>query len=261
MSAALIRLDEVGVSFHRRTVESRRLLDHLRVRAGRDPLPPVHALQGVCLGVSAGERVGIVGRNGAGKSTLLRVMSGVIAPDRGTVNVAAGRTLAPLIELGIGFHPELSGRENCYLGGSLLGMAPRDMRAQLDEIVAFSELEEFIDEPIKTYSSGMYARLAFALATCRRPDILLLDEVLAVGDQFFFRKSLARMQRLMSEGTTVVIVSHNLDLLVTQCSRLVWLEHGRVRADGASAAVAAAYRASGQPAAAATAFARERRWA
>jgi len=195
--------------------------------------------------VPAGERLGIVGRNGAGKSTLLRVMAGIIVPQRGTVMVAPGRTLAPLIELGIGFHPELTGRENCYLGGSLLGITSREMGVCIDEIVAFSELAEFIDEPIKSYSSGMYARLAFALATCRRPDILLLDEVLAVGDQFFVKKSLARMQRLMSEGTTVVIVSHNLDLLVTQCSRLVWLERGQVRADGPSAEVAAAYRQGG----------------
>lgn len=261
MSAPLIRMDDVDVSFHRRPVQSRRLLDHLRVRVGHDRPPPVQALRGVCLRVAAGERVGIVGRNGAGKSTLLRVMAGVIAPDRGAVSVAAGQTLAPLIELGIGFHPELSGRENCYLGGSLLGIANRDMRARIGDIVAFSELAEYIDEPIKTYSSGMYARLAFALATCRRPDILLLDEVLAVGDQFFIRKSLARMQRMLSEGTTVVIVSHNLDLLVTQCSRLVWLEHGEVCADGPSAAVAAEYRSSAPRAAGAAPIAQGRRWA
>lgn len=245
MSADLIRVRDVDVSFFRRTVRSRRLWDHLRVRVARGRAGRLHALRGVSIRVAPGERVGIIGRNGAGKSTLLRVMAGVIAPERGSVAVAAGRTLAPLIELGIGFHPELSGRENCYLGGSLLGISAREMRSRIDEIVTFAELADFIDEPIKTYSSGMYARLAFALATCKRPDILLLDEVLAVGDQFFVRKSLARMQRLMSEGTTVVIVSHNLDLLVTQCSRLVWLEQGAVRADGPSAQIAAAYRLSG----------------
>lgn len=251
MTTDVIRVQDVEVSFNRHTVQSRRLWDHLRARAARDRPLRLHALRHICLQIAAGERLGVVGRNGAGKSTLLRVMAGVIVPERGTVTVPAGRTLAPLIDLGIGFHPELTGRENCYLGGSLLGIAGHEMRARIDEIVAFSELGEFIDEPIKTYSSGMYARLAFALATCKRPDILLLDEVLAVGDQFFVKKSLARMQRLMSEGTTVVIVSHNLDLLVTQCSRLVWLEHGQVRADGPSAEVAAAYRrggASGRPA-------------
>jgi ABC-type polysaccharide/polyol phosphate transport system ATPase subunit len=245
MTAHLIRLEDVDVSFHRRPVQSRRLWDHLRARVGQRRALRLHALRRVCLHVAAGEKLGIVGRNGAGKSTLLRVMAGVIVPERGSVSVASGRTLAPLIELGIGFHPELSGRENCYLGGSLLGISGREMRLRIEEIAAFSELEEFLDEPVKTYSSGMYARLAFALATCRRPDILLLDEVLAVGDQFFVRKSLARMQRLMRDGTTVVIVSHNLDLLATQCNRLVWLEHGEVRADGPSAEVAAAYRRSG----------------
>jgi ABC-type polysaccharide/polyol phosphate transport system ATPase subunit len=238
-----------------------RTLKELVLRRRHAGPPPVHALRDVSLHIRPGETVGIVGRNGAGKSTLLRVMAGVIAPDRGAVWVAAGRTLAPLIELGIGFHPELSGRENCYLGGCLLGIARREMHGLVGDIVDFSELADCIDEPIKTYSSGMHARLAFALATCKRPDILLLDEVLAVGDQFFVRKCLARMQRLMSEGTTVVIVSHNLDLLVTQCSRLVWLEHGRVCADGPSAAVAAEYRTSPLRRAGAPPIAEERRWA
>ena len=245
MNAELICLRDVSVSFHRRTVESRRLWDHLLARLRPGAQAPLYALRSVSLRLAAGERLGVIGRNGAGKSTLLRVIAGVIVPQRGTVRVAAGRTLAPLIELGIGFHGELSGRENCYLGGSLLGIAAEEMDDRIGEIVAFSELREFIDQPIKTYSSGMYARLAFALATCRRPDILLLDEVLAVGDQFFVKKSLARMQRLMSEGTTVVVVSHNLDLLATQCSRLLWLEHGAVRMDGPSAEVAAAYRRGG----------------
>jgi ABC-type polysaccharide/polyol phosphate transport system ATPase subunit len=211
----------------------------------RDEASSVYALRDLSLCVAPGERLGIIGRNGSGKSTLLRVIAGVIVPERGTVAVAEGRTVAPLIELGIGFHPELSGRENCYLGGSLLGISHKEMDAQIDEIVAFSELRDFIDEPIKSYSSGMYARLAFALATCKHPDVLLLDEVLSVGDQFFVKKSVARMQRLMGEGTTVVIVSHSLDLLVTQCSRLLWLERGVMQADGPSAQVAAAYRQSG----------------
>lgn len=224
---------------------SKRLWDHVVSRVARDEASSVFALRDISLCVAPGERLGIIGRNGSGKSTLLRVIAGVIVPERGTVAVTEGRTVAPLIELGIGFHPELSGRENCYLGGSLLGLSRREMDAQIDEIVAFSELRDFIDEPIKSYSSGMYARLAFALATCKHPDILLLDEVLSVGDQFFVKKSLARMQRLMGEGTTVVIVSHNLDLLVTQCGRLLWLERGVMQADGPSAEVAAAYRQSG----------------
>lgn len=227
-------------------MESKRLWDHLVSRVRRSEASSVFALRDISLCVAPGERLGIIGRNGSGKSTLLRVIAGVIVPERGTVAVSAGRTVAPLIELGIGFHPELSGRENCYLGGSLLGVSHNEMDAQIEKIVAFSELRDFIDEPIKNYSSGMYARLAFALATCKHPDVLLLDEVLSVGDQFFVKKSLARMQRLMGEGTTVVIVSHNLDLLVTQCSRLLWLERGVVQADGPSAEVAAAYRQSGE---------------
>jgi ABC-type polysaccharide/polyol phosphate transport system ATPase subunit len=224
---------------------SKRLWDHLVSRVGPGEAQSVFALRDVSLNVAPGERLGIIGRNGSGKSTLLRVIAGVIVPERGTVAVSKGRTVAPLIELGIGFHPELSGRENCYLGGSLLGVTHKEMDKQIEEIIAFSELRDFIDEPVKSYSSGMYARLAFALATCKHPDILILDELLSVGDQFFVKKSLARMHRLMGEGTTVVIVSHNLDLLVTQCSRLSWLERGVVQADGPSAEVAAAYRQSG----------------
>lgn len=236
-----ICLDHVSVSFDRQLVRSRRILDafHPRRWRGGDEF---RALRDVSLRIGSGERVGLIGRNGAGKSTLLRVIAGVIAPQCGRVALAPGLTLSPLIELGIGFHPELSGRENCYLGGTLIGHSPREMDARIDEIVAFSELEDFIDQPVKTYSSGMFARLAFALATSIRPDVLLVDEVLSVGDQFFAKKSIARMQKLMAQGSTVILVSHNLDLLVTQCSRLVWLEHGAVVRDGPSSEVATAYR-------------------
>jgi ABC-type polysaccharide/polyol phosphate transport system ATPase subunit len=239
-----IALDHVHVSFDRQCVRSRRLLDALHPRLWGGRHDEFCALRDVTLRFQTGERVGLIGRNGAGKSTLLRVIAGVIAPQRGAVAVAPGMTLSPLIELGIGFHPELSGRENCYLGGTLIGHTPRQMDLRIEEIVAFSELEEFIDQPVKTYSSGMFARLAFALATSIRPDILLIDEVLSVGDQFFVKKSIARMQKLMAQGSTVVLVSHSLDLLVAQCSRLIWLEHGAVVRDGPSAGVAAAYRSA-----------------
>ena len=243
MSAAIV-VDRVTVSFDRQKVRSRRLASLLDPRGWRGDRDPFFALRDVALTIRAGERVGLIGRNGAGKSTLLRVIAGVIAPQSGRVTLAEGVSLSPLIELGIGFHPELSGRENCYLGGALIGHAPRAMDRLIDQIVAFAELEEFIDQPVKTYSSGMFARLAFALATSVRPDVLLVDEVLSVGDQFFATKSIARMQKLMAAGSTVVLVSHNLDLLVTQCRRLVWLDHGRVVGDGPSADVAAAYRQS-----------------
>lgn len=238
-----ITLDQVSVSFDRQRVRSRRLVDVLGPRRWRGS-DEFCALREVSLSVSSGERVGLIGRNGAGKSTLLRVIAGVIYPQSGGVKLAAGLTLSPLIELGIGFHPELSGRENCYLGGTLIGHSPRAMDARIDEIIAFAELEDFIDQPVKTYSSGMFARLAFALATSIRPDVLLVDEVLSVGDQFFAKKSIARMQKLMAQGSTVILVSHSLDLLLTQCSRLVWLEHGAIVGDGPSVEIAAAYRAS-----------------
>jgi ABC-type polysaccharide/polyol phosphate transport system ATPase subunit len=239
-----IALNSVSVSFDRQRVRSRRLLDALHPRLWRGHRDEFRALRDVTLDIGTGERVGLIGRNGAGKSTLLRVMAGVIVPQTGAVAIAPDMTLSPLIELGIGFHPELSGRENCYLGGTLIGHTPREMDRNIDEIVAFSELEEFIDQPVKTYSSGMFARIAFALATSIRPDILLIDEVLSVGDQFFVKKSIARMQKLMAQGSTVVLVSHNLDLLVAQCNRLIWLEHGAVLRDGPSTQVAAAYRSA-----------------
>lgn len=239
-----ITLERVSVSFDRQRVRSRRLIDALDPRRWRRGGDDFHALTDVSLRIGSGERVGLIGRNGAGKSTLLRVIAGVIAPQDGRVALAPGLTLSPLIELGIGFHPELSGRENCYLGGTLIGHSSREMDTRIDEIIAFAELEEFIDQPVKTYSSGMFARLAFALATSIRPDVLLIDEVLSVGDQFFAKKSIARMQKLMAQGSTVVLVSHSLDLLVAQCSRLIWLEHGRVLRDGPGAEVAAAYRSS-----------------
>jgi len=198
------------------------------------------ALDRVTVRIEPGEIVGIVGRNGSGKSTLLRVMSGILPPVEG--RVAVGRRVTPLLELGIGFHPDLSGRENCYVSGALLGLPPAAVARKLDAILAFSELAAFIDEPVRNYSSGMYARLAFALAMEVEPELLLLDEILGVGDEFFLRKCLFRMQQLIRSGVTTVLVSHNLDYLVAQCSRLIWLDEGRVAADGAPGEVAAAYR-------------------
>jgi ABC-type polysaccharide/polyol phosphate transport system ATPase subunit len=173
------------------------------------------------------------------------VLAGVIHPQSGRVTVDRSLRLAPLLELGIGFQPELTGRENCFLAGSLMGLSREEVRSKLESIFAFAELQDVIDEPVKTYSSGMYARLAFALATEIDPQVLLLDEILGVGDIFFMRKSVARMQKLLRRGTTTVMVSHNLDFLVTQCSRLIWLDRGRIRMDGNPREVAAAYRQAG----------------
>lgn len=244
MKNPILRVENVAVSFSRRRVESRRLSDFVHEARRGTTLDTFHALDDVTVAVGSGEHVGLIGRNGAGKSTLLRVIAGVIHPQRGQVEIQWGRIVTPLIELGIGFHPDLTGRENCFLGGALLGISEQEMRQRIDGITTFAELEDFIDQPIKTYSSGMYARLAFALATSGQPDILILDEILAVGDQFFVKKSMARMQKLMGAGTTVLMVSHNLDMLITQCSRLIWLDHGRVVMDGPSMEVGRAYRMS-----------------
>ncbi len=240
----------VRVAFARNTLTQRTLKGALAGLFTRTAAPRFPALDGVSLEIGEGEHVGVIGRNGAGKSTLLRVLAGVIEPQEGSVSVARGKRIVPLLELGIGFHPDLSGRENCYLAGSLMGYSVRELDGRIPSIIRFSELEEFIDEPVKNYSSGMYARLAFALATDVEPDVLIVDEVFGVGDEFFMRKCVVRMQRLMKAGATTVFVSHNLDFLVAQCDRLIWFDRGRVAMDGNPVDVASAYRCSeGLPAA------------
>jgi len=200
------------------------------------------ALREVDLAVGAGETWGVVGRNGAGKSTLLRLAAGIIFPSRGEVRVW-GR-VAPVIELAAGFDRELTGRENILFNASLLGIPGREARRRISEIVEFAQLEEVVDAPLRTYSSGMLARLAFAVATSVRADIVLLDEVLAVGDQFFRARCADRIGELCREGTTVLYVSHDLTSLARLCRRAVWLERGRVAAVGEAEEVLAAYRAS-----------------
>ena len=200
------------------------------------------ALQDVSLQVRAGTAFGLIGENGSGKSTLLKCMARILRPDKGSI--ATDGKVSALLELGAGFHPELSGRENVFLNGSILGLGKKQLLARFDEIVSFAGLEQFIDAPVKNYSSGMYARLAFALATDVEPEVLLVDEVFGVGDEFFMEKCVARMRRLMRAGTTTVFVSHNLEFLVGQCDRLIWLDEGRVAADGPAREVATAYRAA-----------------
>ena len=240
----------VSVEFTRNAPAQRTLKGTLAGLLTRAAAQKLRALDDVNLSVREGEHIGLIGRNGAGKSTLLRVLAGGIVPQHGSLSLAGGRHVVPLLELGIGFHPDLSGRENCYLAGSLIGYTMKELDALLPSIVRFAELEEFIDEPVKNYSSGMYARLAFALATEVEPEVLLVDEVFGVGDEFFMRKCVIRMQRLMKKGTTTIFVSHNLDFLVAQCDRLIWLDRGRIVLDGAPAEVASAYRRSeGSPAA------------
>ncbi len=241
----IFQLTNVGVAFPRNAIARRSLLHSLSLMLDDAEDTSFKALTNITLRIDEGEHVGLIGRNGAGKTTLLRVLTGVITPQEGGVFVNRRKHIVPLLELGIGFHPDLSGRENCYLAGMLMGYSERELDERMAGIVAFSELGDFFDEPVKTYSSGMYARLAFALATDVQPDVLLVDEVFGVGDEFFMRKCIVRMQRLMKQGTTTVFVSHNLDFLVTQCSRLIWLDRGAIVMDGAPLDVANAYRTSG----------------
>ncbi|MEP0806910.1 MAG: ABC transporter ATP-binding protein [Chloroflexota bacterium] len=202
------------------------------------------ALNQINLQVHEGEILGVVGRNGAGKSTLLKVISRVLIPVEGRVRIR-GR-VSPLLELGAGFHPELTGRENIFLNGALLGHSRREIRERLDEIVEFAELGAFIDSPLRTYSTGMIARLGFSIATTWKPDILILDEILAVGDENFRQKCGVRMNKFKDEGTTILLVSHTASNIESMCTRAVWLDHGEIKADGSTSEVIALYRNSSQ---------------
>ncbi|GAB4082272.1 ATP-binding cassette domain-containing protein [Modestobacter muralis] len=203
----------------------------------------IWSLRDVSFTVADGESVGIVGRNGAGKSTILKVMTGITAPTSG-VSRTRGR-VAALLEVGTGFHPELTGRENVYLNGAILGMSRRDIGRAFDDIVEFSGVRRFLDTPVKRYSSGMSLRLAFAVAAHLEPDVLVVDEVLAVGDAEFQRKCLGRMEQAEREGRTLVFVSHDLDTLSSLCRRSLWMEAGTVRAEGASSDIVRDYLTSG----------------
>ena len=188
------------------------------------------ALRGVSFEVAAGKTFGIVGRNGSGKSTMLKLIAGIGRPTSGEVTVR-GRVSA-LIELGAGFHPEISGRDNVFINGMMLGLSKREIADRFDEIVAFAELEDFIDEPVKTYSSGMYMRLGFSVAINVDPDVLLVDEVLAVGDEAFTHKCLDKFADFRRRGRTVLLVTHSLDLVTRFCDEALWLDHGVARAQG-----------------------------
>jgi lipopolysaccharide transport system ATP-binding protein len=201
------------------------------------------ALRDVSFGVGTGEAIGIIGRNGAGKSTLLKILSRITEPTEGRVRIRGH--IASLLEVGTGFHPELTGRENIFLNGAVLGMPRTHIKDKFDEIVAFAEVETFLDTPVKHYSSGMYVRLAFAVAAHLEPDILVVDEVLAVGDGEFQKKCLGRMGGVADRGRTVLFVSHQMNQIRRLCRRCLWLQDGRVRMDGPTAEVIGAYETSG----------------
>ena len=221
---------------------ARKATDVLRGRqvVQGDEVEEFWALRHVSFEVKQGEVLGIIGRNGAGKSTLLKILSRITDPTEGRV-VLGGR-IASLLEVGTGFHPELTGRENIFLNGAILGMTQREIRRKFDEIVAFAEVEKFLDTPVKHYSSGMYVRLAFAVAAHLEPDILVVDEVLAVGDAEFQKKCLGKMDEVSREqGRTVLFVSHNMEAVLRLCTRGILLKSGRIRAMGDAKVVVPAY--------------------
>ena len=249
-AASVIRCDQLSKRYILGTRVAGRTLrdavagavsDPLR-RGGRDAVerrPPLWALRDVSLEVAEGDILALIGRNGAGKSTLLKILARITEPTSGTARIR-GR-LGSLLEVGTGFHGELTGRENIYLNGAILGMRRREIRRRFDEIVDFAEIERFLDTPLKRYSSGMGVRLAFAVAAHLEPEILLVDEVLAVGDVGFQRKCIGKMSEVASEGRTVVFVSHNMAIIQALCKRGILLERGTVSVDAPIDEAVAAY--------------------
>ncbi|SVB97906.1 uncharacterized protein METZ01_LOCUS250760, partial [marine metagenome] len=240
---AAVRVDGLGKRF--RLTHDRNWTLKATVLAGhRTRYEEFWALRDVSFNVPTGATFGIVGGNGSGKSTLLKVLAGILRADEGRA-VADGR-LSALLELGAGFHPELTGRENVYLNGAILGFTTRDIRRRFDDIVGFAELHQFIDEPVRNYSSGMYLRLGFSVAIHVEPEILLVDEILAVGDLTFQKRCLDRFARLRDEGRTIIVVSHDLDMVGRLCETSAWINRGALAAVGPTPGVVEAFVADGE---------------
>jgi ABC-2 type transport system ATP-binding protein len=237
----MLRVDNLSVRLllHRERVTSIREYIIRLVKRRNIKKDEFWPLRDISFTVGRGEVFGIIGQNGAGKSTLLRVIAGILKPTRGAIEVR-GR-IAPLIELGAGFEPEMTGRENIFLYGSMLGFSNRRLAERLEDMIEFSELREFLDVPLKNYSSGMVARLAFAVATDTDPDLLLIDELLSVGDASFRLKCQERIEAFQARGVSILLVSHNLGSIKQLCERAAWIEHGCIRMIGAAASVAEAY--------------------
>jgi ABC-2 type transport system ATP-binding protein len=238
MNAPAIVVDSVSKNF-RIYHERNRYLKAAVLRGRRARYEEFWALNDVSFDVPHGATVGLIGANGSGKSTMLKCLTGIYRPDRGRIHVNG--SVAALLELGAGFHPELSGRENVFLNAAILGMTKRDAEARFDSIVEFAGLERFIDTPVKNYSSGMTVRLGFSIATHVEPEILLIDEVLSVGDQSFQRKSSEKIDQFRRDGRTIVVVSHSLGAIQQLCREVIWLDKGQVKQRGPSADVIAAY--------------------
>jgi ABC-type polysaccharide/polyol phosphate transport system ATPase subunit len=239
----VIRLEKIGVRYRVATERVLTFKEYLIRRfQGKIKMRDFWALDDVNIHIKQGEMIGLIGPNGAGKSTLLKLIARVMRPTRGRVFVKG--KVAPLLEFGAGFHPDLTGRENVFLNGALLGFTNDEMQEKFDHIVDFAELWDFIDVPIRNYSSGMSARLGFAIATDVEPDILILDEVLSVGDEAFQKKCLLRMGGFREMGATIILVSHNMETILNMCHRTIWLDQGRVQKIGETDDVVQAYRAS-----------------
>lgn len=238
MGEVAVSLEDVAKKF-RVYHERNQSLKASLMRGRRARYEEFWALDGVSFEVMQGETFGVIGHNGSGKSTLLKTMARILRPDRGTVAVTG--SLSALLELGAGFHPELSGRENVYLNAAILGLSRRDVDARFDDIVEFAGLEQFIDTPVKNYSSGMFVRLGFAVAINVEPDVLLIDEVLAVGDESFQRKCAEKIVEFRDQQRTIVIVSHGVGQLRQLCNRVAWIDHGKVKAVGTGPEVVDAY--------------------
>lgn len=236
----VIRIENVTVRYRVPRERIPSIKDYaIRKVKGRIEIDEFLALKNVSLDVRRGETLGIIGHNGAGKSTLLRLVARVLRPSEGRVRVRG--QVAPLLELGAGFDPELTGRENVFLNGAMLGQTTASIAERFDRIVDFAGVRDFIDMPLRSYSTGMVARLGFAVATDVQPDILILDELLSVGDAEFQRKSAARMATLRKHGDAILMVSHGLDSIQEMCHRVAWLHHGELRAIGDPSEVIAAY--------------------
>jgi len=239
MSTSAISVNGLWKNY-RLYIERNQFLKAAVLRGRRAQYEEFWALKDVSFEVPAGKTFGVIGHNGSGKSTLLKCLAGILVPDKGTV-ATAGRVSA-LLELGAGFHPELSGRENVFLNGAILGLKKREIEKRFDEIVEFAGLEQFIDSPVKNYSSGMFVRLGFAVAVNVDPDVLLLDEVLSVGDENFQRKSAEKIDQFRRDGRTIVLVSHGLGSVEQLCETAAWLNHGQIMTIGPSADVISEYR-------------------
>ena len=236
----IIEVKDVSMRFRMANDNIRSIKEYVvQLLKGKIQYNEFEALKNVSFDVKRGEVVGLIGHNGAGKSTMLKVISGILKPTEGSVTVRGN--IAPMLELGSGFDFDMTGRENIFLNGAILGYSEEFLKSKYDEIVEFSEIGQFIDVPLRNYSSGMIARLAFSIATVVVPEVLIVDEVLSVGDAAFQEKSYKRMMELMHGGTTVLFVSHSLPQIRNMCSRVVWLDHGQVRMFGETQEVCDAY--------------------